>query len=212
MIDWDYFLVSFKSFQGPAESLELIFRKHWVHHLPRFLAFWLKPPLLSNNICEYWFCKQWAAGLDSFHNTLTVLFWSVEIPIPLLVCKHFSDWTIIIQSLLLLLYEKKEKFLHHLWISNWDKESFFAVTLYSLFMFCSSYSFFFFFFYYAQLLDRVQLCDPVDNSPPSSSAPGIFHARILEWGAISSSRGSSQHRYQTYVSCVSCIGRWFLYH
>ena len=103
MIDWDYFLVSFKSFQGPAESLELVFRKHWVHHLPRFLAFWLKSPLLSNNICEYWFCKQWAAGLDSFHNTLTVLFWSVEIPIPLLVCKHFSDWTIIIRSLLLLL-------------------------------------------------------------------------------------------------------------
>ena len=32
-------------------------------------------------------------------------------------------------------------------------------------------------------------------------------ARMLEWGAISCSGGSSQLRDQTYVSCVSCIGR-----
>ena len=36
------------------------------------------------------------------------------------------------------------------------------------------------------------LCDPVDCSPPGSSVHGIFQARILEWVAISSSRGSSQ--------------------
>ena len=35
------------------------------------------------------------------------------------------------------------------------------------------------------------LCDPMDCSPPSSSVHGIFQARILEWVAISSSRGSS---------------------
>ena len=34
------------------------------------------------------------------------------------------------------------------------------------------------------------LCDPVDCSPPGSSAHGIFQARILECGAISSSRTS----------------------
>ena len=28
------------------------------------------------------------------------------------------------------------------------------------------------------------LCDPIDSSPPGSSIPGIFQARILEWGAI----------------------------
>jgi len=28
------------------------------------------------------------------------------------------------------------------------------------------------------------LCDPVDCSPPGSSAHGIFQARVLEWGAI----------------------------
>ena len=31
------------------------------------------------------------------------------------------------------------------------------------------------------------LCDPIDYSPPGSSAHGIFQARTLEWGAIASS-------------------------
>ena len=35
-------------------------------------------------------------------------------------------------------------------------------------------------------------------------------ARILEWVAISSSRGSSLPRDRTHVSSVSCIGRWIL--
>ena len=38
------------------------------------------------------------------------------------------------------------------------------------------------------------LCDPEDCSPPGSSVPRILQARILEWVAISSSRGSSQPR------------------
>ena len=41
------------------------------------------------------------------------------------------------------------------------------------------------------------LCDPVDCSPPGSSAHGIPQARILESVAISSYRGSSQLRDQT---------------
>ena len=36
------------------------------------------------------------------------------------------------------------------------------------------------------------LCDPVDCSPSGSSVHGILQARILEWVAISFSRGSSQ--------------------
>ena len=28
------------------------------------------------------------------------------------------------------------------------------------------------------------LCDPIDGSPPGSPTPGIFQARVLEWGAI----------------------------
>ena len=49
------------------------------------------------------------------------------------------------------------------------------------------------------------LCDPIDYSLPGSSVHGIFQARILEWVAISFSRGSSQSRDQPHVSCVSCI-------
>ena len=33
------------------------------------------------------------------------------------------------------------------------------------------------------------LCDPIDWSPLGSSVPEIFQARILEWGAISYSKG-----------------------
>ena len=40
---------------------------------------------------------------------------------------------------------------------------------------------------------------------------GILQARILEWVAMSSSRGSSQPRDWTRVSYISCIGRWVLY-
>ena len=36
------------------------------------------------------------------------------------------------------------------------------------------------------------LCDPMDYSPPASSVHVIFQARILEWVAMSSSRGSSR--------------------
>ena len=41
------------------------------------------------------------------------------------------------------------------------------------------------------------LCDPVDYSPPGPSIHGILQARILEWGAISFSRGSSWPRGRT---------------
>ena len=48
---------------------------------------------------------------------------------------------------------------------------------------------------------------PVDCSPPSSSVHGILQARILEWVAISFSRGSSQPRDRTQVSHIA--GRCF---
>ena len=35
------------------------------------------------------------------------------------------------------------------------------------------------------------LCDPMDCSLPGFSVHGIFQARVLEWVAISFSRGSS---------------------
>ena len=65
------------------------------------------------------------------------------------------------------------------------------------------------------------LCDPMDCSPPGSSVRGTSQARILQWVAISFSRGSSRPRDQTHVSGVSCLtGRfittepllWYLIH
>ena len=51
------------------------------------------------------------------------------------------------------------------------------------------------------------LCDPVDYSLLGSSVHGILQARVLEWVAISFSRGSSQPRDQTRVSRIG--GRRF---
>ena len=56
------------------------------------------------------------------------------------------------------------------------------------------------------------LCDLMDCSMPGSSVHGILQARILEWVAISFSRGSSWPRDQTSISFVSWIGRWIPYH
>ena len=59
-------------------------------------------------------------------------------------------------------------------------------------------------------LSRVWLfATPRDCSPPSFSVHGIFQARILEWVAISSSKGSSQSWDQTHISCIS---RQILHH
>ena len=56
------------------------------------------------------------------------------------------------------------------------------------------------------------LCDPMDCNPPGSTVHGILQARILDWLAIFSSRGSSWPRDWTHVFCVSYIGMWILYH
>ena len=54
------------------------------------------------------------------------------------------------------------------------------------------------------------LCDPMDCRLPGSSIHGIFQARVLEWVAISFSRGSSQPRDQTQVSSTGdrCFTIW----
>ena len=51
------------------------------------------------------------------------------------------------------------------------------------------------------------LCDPMDCSLPGSSVHGILQVRILEWVVISFSRGASQPRDWTWVSCIA--GRRF---
>ena len=51
------------------------------------------------------------------------------------------------------------------------------------------------------------LCNPMDCSLPGFSVHGIFQARVLEWVAISFSKGSSRPRDRTQVSCI--VGRRF---
>ena len=51
------------------------------------------------------------------------------------------------------------------------------------------------------------LCDPMDYNLPGSSVHGVFQARILEWVAISFSRGSSPPRDENWVSFIA--GRFF---
>ena len=50
-------------------------------------------------------------------------------------------------------------------------------------------------------------CNPIDCNPPGSSVHGILQGRILEWIAVLFSKGSSQLRDQTQVSCIA--GRSF---
>ena len=62
---------------------------------------------------------------------------------------------------------------------------------------------------YVQLLSYVQLCYLVDDSLPGSSVHGISQARILEWVAMPSSRGSSQPKDRTSISCISLTAGGF---
>ena len=60
----------------------------------------------------------------------------------------------------------------------------------------------------------LQLCstlhDPTDCGPPGSSVNGIFQAKILEWIAMPTSRGSSQTRDRTGISwSLALKGRFF---
>ena len=58
-----------------------------------------------------------------------------------------------------------------------------------------------------KLLSHVAFCNPMDCTLPGSSIHGILQARVLEWLAISFSRGSSWPRDRTQVPHVA--GRHF---
>ena len=55
------------------------------------------------------------------------------------------------------------------------------------------------------------ICNPMDCDLPGFSVHGILQARIQDWVALSSSRGSSQPGDGTHVSCL-LHWRWVLYH
>ena len=50
------------------------------------------------------------------------------------------------------------------------------------------------------------LCDPIDGSPPGSSVPGIFQARVLEWVAIAFSDEDRKSIWQTIM--IGETERW----
>ena len=85
-------------------------------------------------------------------------------------------------------------------------------TKYSILLFCCSIILFLvaFLFFWKCLVTQWYLtfCDPMDCSLPGSSVHAILQVRILEWVAISFSRGSSWPRDQTWVSCIA--GRFFI--
>ena len=79
--------------------------------------------------------------------------------------------------------------------------------LYCIYPFICSYIHFWFCCLFAKTC--MTLCNPMNYSMPGSSVHGIFQARILEWVAISLSRGSSLPRDGIHIFC---LGRWILYH
>ena len=65
------------------------------------------------------------------------------------------------------------------------------------------------------MLSRLAMSDSLllhHYSLPGSSVHGISQARILEWVAISSSKGSSLPKDGTCISGILHMGRWIIYH
>ena len=57
---------------------------------------------------------------------------------------------------------------------------------------------------------HLTLCNPMDCSPPGSFVHGLLQARILEWFALSCSRGSSKPRNRTtFPVSLALAGRFF---
>ena len=54
------------------------------------------------------------------------------------------------------------------------------------------------------------LCDPMDCSLPGSCILEILQERKLECVVMPSTKGSSQPRDRTHITCVSCIGKQML--
>ena len=105
---------------------------------------------------------------------------------------------------------------------KWEQCHFqFFITVYNicethLCFLCMYMSVFISFFFHSARCSTAKscptVCSPLHCSPSGSSVRGISQARILEWVAISSFRGSFQPRDGTRISYISCIGRELLYH
>ena len=86
----------------------------------------------------------------------------------------------------------------------------------NLLLYYSVYLLYIYIYMHARVQAKLsQLCltlhDSMDYSPLGFCVYQIVQARILEWVAMSFSRGSSWPRNRTRVSYVSCIGMWVFY-
>ena len=86
-------------------------------------------------------------------------------------------------------------------MSNALKQNYMCICVYICVCMCTK-----------SLQSFLTLCYPMDCSLPGSSVHGVLQERILEWVAMSSSRGSSQSRDWIHIPFVFCIGRQVLYH
>ena len=96
----------------------------------------------------------------------------------------------------------------------WLLSSFFFMLYFTSPMYMYVYSLYMYIHIHAYVLSHLSLVQLIATPwtiyiPPSSSAHMILQVRILEWIAMPSSRGSSQPRNQTCVSCNSCIAGGF---
>ena len=124
------------------------------------------------------------------------------------ILQFFFNWTFILDTI---------------WMfRGWDWGKFKTSIILNIFSFSKTNSCFFHYFLHSHkiivcvfMLSHSVMSDSyslMDYRPPGSSIHGILQARILEWVAISSSKGSCWPRDQTRVSCISYIGRQILYH
>ena len=72
---------------------------------------------------------------------------------------------------------------------------------------CMSYNISILVLFFFSSLTWTAFCDPLDCSPSSSSVHGILQARILEWVAISFSRGSSSTRDKPRSHALQTVGQ-----
>ena len=91
-----------------------------------------------------------------------------------------------------------------------ESESVSHSVFFYFFIFLIVFLFFIFFIFLFFLIvfllvtqSYLTLCDPTDWDPPGFSVCGIFWARILEWVAVSFSRGIFPTRDLTWVSCTA---------
>ena len=116
----------------------------------------------------------------------------IVVIIPFCLIRFFSDFVYIINI-------KFSKIMH---CEIWSEEDFFGEFYADNFLWLSK----------QHIYSCPTLCNPMDYSLPGSSVHGILQARILEWVAISSFRGSSWPGDRTSISCDSCLAGGVFHH